>query len=322
MREGRFLKLNMDRWKSFSAQLSGSNSDADELADLYIQLTDDLAYAQTYYPKSSTVNYLNALTISVHQKIYRNKKVRGNRFFDFFKYEVPLAALTARKQIFYSFLIFTISAMVGIISQIKDPEFLRGVFPKSYIEMTETNIRNNDPMGVYKQAPPATMFVQIALNNLMVMIKMFLYGIAGSIFTVFMLFKTGVMLGVFQYFFATRGLFLTSTLVIWIHGTLEISSCIISGGIGMMLGSSLLFPGTFSRLQSLKFAALNGSKVIIGLMPVIIVAAFLESFVTRHTEMPMLLSLFIILSSFTFITWYFYIYPKKLFRSNARKANI
>ena len=52
MREVRFIKLNVDRWKRFSGQINNRNSDADELADLYIQLTDDLAYAQTYYPQS------------------------------------------------------------------------------------------------------------------------------------------------------------------------------------------------------------------------------------------------------------------------------
>jgi hypothetical protein len=48
------------------------------------------------------------------------------------------------------------------------------------------------------------------------------------------------------------------------------------------------------------------------------VAAFLESFVTRHTEMPVALSLSIIGGSAAFIVWYFGIYPWQLHRRAAR----
>ena len=322
MREVRFIKLNVDRWKRFSGQINDRNSDADELADLYIQLTDDLAYAQTYYPQSGTINYLNALTVSVHHKIYRNKKEKGSRFLDFFKYEVPLAALMARRQIAYAFIIFILGVAIGVVSTWKDPDFLRVIFPDSYINMTMENIKHGDPMGVYKDGPESTMFIQIAGNNLGVMIRMFVLGVVLSIFTGYMLFSTGVMIGVFQFFFAQKGLFLTSSLVIWIHGTLEISSCVLAGAAGLYLGNSLLFPRTFTRMQSLRFAGLIGSKICLGLIPVIITAAFLESFVTRHTEMPIALSLFIILSSLTFIVWYFYLYPKQLMKRNAGQPKI
>ena len=322
MREVRFIKLNVDRWKRFSGQINNRNSDADELADLYIQLTDDLAYAQTYYPQSGTINYLNALTVSVHHKIYRNKKEKGSRFLDFFKYEVPLAALMARRQIGYAFIIFMLGVAIGVVSTWKDPDFLRVIFPDSYINMTMENIKHGDPMGVYKEAPESTMFIQIAGNNLAVMIRMFVLGVVLSIFTGYMLFSTGVMIGVFQFFFAQKGLFITSSLVIWIHGTLEISSCVLAGAAGLYLGNSLLFPRTFTRMQSLRFAGLIGSKICLGLIPIIITAAFLESFVTRHTEMPVALSLFIILSSLTFIIWYFYFYPKQLMKRNAGQPKI
>jgi hypothetical protein len=49
-------------------------------------------------------------------------------------------------------------------------------------------------------------------------------------------------------------------------------------------------------------------------MPVFLAAAFLEGFITRHTDMPVWLSLFILLSSLTFILYYFVIYPRMLTR--------
>jgi len=105
---------------------------------------------------------------------------------------------------------------------------------------------------------------------------------------------------------------MASVLVIWIHGVLEISAIVIAGGAGIVLGNSLLFPKTYTRLISLKQGAKDGMKLVLGLVPIFIAAAFLESFVTRHSEMPMWLSASILAASLAFIIWYVIIYPNKL----------
>ena len=52
--------------------------------------------------------------------------------------------------------------------------------------------------------------------------------------------------------------------------------------------------------------------MMIGLVPVFIVAAFLEGFVTRYSKMPLWLSLFILTASLSFVIWYFVLYPIRL----------
>jgi uncharacterized membrane protein SpoIIM required for sporulation len=101
-------------------------------------------------------------------------------------------------------------------------------------------------------------------------------------------------------------------LVVWIHGTFEISAIIIAGAAGFVLGNSLLYPGTYKRIESLKIGAKNSLKIVVGVVPVFIVAGFLESFVTRYTDMPLWLSLFIILGSLTCVIGYFVVYPAYL----------
>jgi uncharacterized membrane protein SpoIIM required for sporulation len=121
------------------------------------------------------------------------------------------------------------------------------------------------------------------------------------------------MLGAFQYFFYEKHLLLTSVLAIYLHGALELSAIVIAGGAGFVLGSSILFPGTYSRMASITEAAKRSLKIIIGLVPVFIVAASIESFVTRHYDtMPTALRASIISVSFSFIVWYFIIYPLQL----------
>jgi uncharacterized membrane protein SpoIIM required for sporulation len=322
MREVQFLKQNSEHWKAFEILLrTGGSNDPDKLAQQYIRLQDDLSYARTFYPESATTRYLNELASQAHQHIYKNKREKSSRFITFWKCEVPLAAYELRKPFLYSFIIFIVSVALGALSLSKDDTFARLVLGDGYVNMTLNNIKNGDPMGVYKEMQPVLMFLSIAINNLYVALKCFALGIAFSVGSGYMLFTNGVMLGVFQYFFHLHGLLLKSALTIWIHGTLEISAIILAGGCGLALGNSILFPKTYSRLYALKNATANGIKIIMSLFPVFITAAFLESFVTRHTEMPLLLSLFIIGTSLSFIVYYYIYLPQKLYRKTNVNPN-
>jgi spore maturation protein SpmB len=88
------------------------------------------------------------------------------------------------------------------------------------------------------------------------------------------------------------------------------------------MGNSLLFPGTFSRKESLKRGAKDGLKIAIGILPIFLIAAFFEGFFTRHTEMPVWLSVTILSSSLAFMIWYAVIYPKVLNQKKIHNAKL
>jgi uncharacterized membrane protein SpoIIM required for sporulation len=312
MREPLFVKQNSTKWTSFEQE---PTNDPDELADRFIQITDDLAYAKTFYPKSKTTAYLNGLAAGLHQSIYKNKGEKSNRFLTFWKYELPLLFKTYQKQLLYAFLFFMVFCLIGALSAKYDENFVRLIMGDQYVDMTNANIMKGDPFGVYKHGSETLMFFGIAINNIYVSLVTFVSGIIFTVGTVYYLFRNGIMLGSFQYYFFSKGLGVKSILVIWIHGTLEISSIIIAGAAGIILGNSLLFPKTYSRLVSLKRGAKDGMKVAIGIIPILIVAAFFEGFVTRHTEMPAWLSITILVSSLLFIIWYVIIYPNKIYKA-------
>jgi len=313
LREVVFIKKNADKWKKMEQLVHQKvKITPDENADLFIQLTNDLAFAKTYYPKSTTTEYLNQLAATVHHEIYQNKKESNKRFITFWKTELPLVIKSHHKQLLIAFLIFFISGAIGWISAKYDDSFVRLILGDAYVNMTLENIENNDPMAVYKKSKELDMFLGITINNIRVSFVAFILGLLFSFGTGFVMFFNGVMLGAFQYFFAAKGLFFESFLTIWIHGTLEISAIIIAGAAGITMGNSILFPKTYPRATSFIKGAKNGIKIVIGLVPIFITAGFLEGFVTRHTEMPVYLSLFIIFGSLSFIIWYFIIYPNNI----------
>ena len=101
-----------------------------------------------------------------------------------------------------------------------------------------------------------------------------------------------------------------SVRTIWIHGTIEISVIIVAACAGLVVGKSILFPGTYTRLASFVAGVKAGLKIVVSTIPFFIIAGFLEGFVTRHTEMPDWLAIFIILISiFQSILFYYVFYP-------------
>lgn len=311
MREPLFVKQNADKWARFE---ESTQKTADELADSFIQITDDLAYSKTFYPKSKTTAYLNGLSSKFHQSIYKNKRENSNRFVTFWRLELPLLFKKHQRQLLYAFIFFITFCLMGALSAKYDTNFVRLIMGDGYVDMTNENIAKGDPFGVYKQGSEAVMFASIAINNIYVSLVTFASGILCSVGTIYFLFRNGLMLGSFQYFFFSKGLGMQSVLVIWIHGTLEIAAIVIAGAAGMVMGNSFLFPKTFGRLESLKKGASEGMKIAIGLVPIFIVAAFFEGFVTRHTEMPVWLSSGILAASLLFLIWYVVLYPNKIYK--------
>ena len=317
MREVAFIKQNKEKWLEFEQAIFGkAKKNPDELASLYIHLVNDLSYAQTYYPKSKAVTYLNHLAALTYQKIYKTKREETNRLVHFFKTEVPLIVYRNRRYVLYAFLLFFVFTAIGVLSAMHDENFVRLILGDQYVNMTLENIDKGNPVAVYKSGSNWGSAFGITLNNLRVGAMEFVYGISGGILTAYVLLQNAIMLGAFQYFFYEHGVFGASVRGIWIHGSMEIFAMVIEGAAGLIFGAALLFPKTYSRIDSLKIGFKDGLKIWFSTMPFTIAAGLLEGFVTRYSpDMPLALNLFIILFTLAAITWYYLIYP---FRVNKK----
>jgi len=280
------------------------------MASLYIHLVNDLSYAQTYYPKSKTVVYLNYLASQIYQKIYKTKREEQNRLVYFFSIEVPLLVYQYRRYLLYAFILFFLTVGMGVLSAKYDDGLARLIMGDGYVNMTLENIEKGDPVAVYKSGSNWGGFIAITLNNLFVGVRCFIYGIFGGIGTFLVLFQNCMMLGTFQYFFYQHGVFWESVRGIWIHGSMEIFAIVIESACGFILGASILFPRTFSRLNSFKIGFKDSLKIFLSTIPFTIAAGMLEGFVTRYAlQMPNWLNVFIILGTLSLISFYFLIFP-------------
>lgn len=318
MKEVTFIRQNIEKWRDVELMVENSVETAPDVqADAYIDLTSDLAYAQTHFPQSRITLYLNNLASALHNQIYRNKRESISRLVTFWTQEIPQTIWEARHALMASFIIFVISVTIGLVSQLGDDSFARLILGDQYVDMTLDNIAKGEPMAVYDSGAETEMFLGITWNNVKVSFMVFVMGVFTSLGTGFLLFQNGVMVGSFQTFFFQQGLGFESMLAIWLHGTLEIWAIIVSGAAGITLGNGWLMPGTYGRLTSFMMAARRGLKIIVGTVPVFVMAGFIEGFATRHTEWPTWLRLTIIGASALFIGYYYLCLP--YFRNHARQ---
>lgn len=312
MKEVTFIRQNIEKWREMEHLVeTASSQSSDRLCDIYIELTSDLAFSQTHFPRSRITIYLNNLASALHRELYRTRKEKWSRIITFWGREVPQAVYDSRRALLWSFLLFMTFAVIGCISQIGDPEFARLILGDDYVDMTLDNIAKGDPMGVYKEGGEMMSFLGITLNNIKVSFLCFAAGLFTSLGTGYMLMMNGVMVGCFQTFFAQHGVLTESLLGIWLHGAIEISSIVVAGAAGITMGNGWLFPGTYTRLVSFRRAARRGMKIVMGTVPLFILAGFVEGFCTRHTEWPWLVRLAWIVLSFAFILFYFVYLPLK-----------
>jgi len=289
-----------------------------------MKVSSDLSYARTFYPNRSVRRYLNNLTQRVFDQLIR--RTRSENIFKqlkhWFAHELPLELYRTRRLLLISFLTFWIAFGVGCFTSAYDSTFTRLMLGDTYVNMTEENINNGDPMAVYKDEADIDMFLGITINNIIVSFKAFIMGILAGAGTVYILVFNGIMIGAFQFFFYKKGLFLTSFLTIWIHGTIEISAIIIAGAAGFLLGRGMLFPGTYSRKDSMRIHAKRAVTVALSTTPLFIIAGLLESFVTRRTDFPDGLRLAIILASLAFILYVYMIYPRIYYKSIVQQSTL
>jgi uncharacterized membrane protein SpoIIM required for sporulation len=319
VREVSFIKQNKDNWLEFENYLYYDKPvHADRLSQLFVQLNNDLAYAQTYYPKSKVNVYLNSLTANAYLRVVKPNTVYGS-IINFWRVDVPRVAYKHRKYIYFAFTLFIVFFGIGVLSSLYDESFVRSILGDSYVDTTIENIDNGDPAAIYNNE--TTMgdmgsFLGITINNIKVGFLMYITGITLGLGTLKILFSNTIMLGSFLTMFYKADVLADSMTAIWIHGAMEIFGMVIEAAAGFLLGVGWLFPKALTRKQAFMVTGKESLMLMLSTLPFTIAAGLLEGFVTQlYNEMPLWLALTIILGTLSTIGYYYLIYPVRIYRN-------
>jgi len=292
-----------------------SGNSKEFIEDIHQQIQDDLGYSQSHYQKRTVSTILAKLSSSLH--VFLMKQDRLGSLKSFYLEKVPEHLFLIRKYILYALIIVVLGIGTGYLGYLINESFANSIMGDAYVNMTLDNIEKGDPLGVYKESGSFEMFLSIGSNNLRVAILFFVLGSLFALGSGLVIYYNGLILGVFSALLIENGEGYQYFLTVYQHGTLEILTMVVEGAAGLCIGMSVFSPGKLSRLNAMKTNAQSGAIVILGTFPIIVLAAFIESYLTRFTGISDVLRFIIIVLSLLFVICYFIIYPWSKYR-NAR----
>lgn len=284
-----FLESRLGKWKrleELTARVSKlrlrdlSGEEVREFGRLYRRTAADLAIAREEVRDQRLVNYLNHLVARAHGAIYRSESSGFGVFVSFYRYEFPSVFRKSFRYILTSFAVFMLSAAFAYAACYFDEGFADRVDPglreaiASHTNWTEAVNRAN---------PLASTSIQA--NNITVTFVTFAGGVLGGLGTLFALFRNGVLLGI-VFELCIRYRFWEIPIFISAHGVIELTAIFIAGGAGLMVGKSLLMPGDLRRIDALVIYGLSAIKLILGCIPMLLIAGLIEGFISPAHILP------------------------------------
>ncbi len=293
MRVDKFYESRQSDWRRLSDLLDRSQNgvqqlaaeELDSLSRLYRAATSDLALAQRDFPQHQVTRYLNQLVARAHALVYRGEPMAYNRLLRFATTGFPRAFREALPFIIVAALLFLVPALASAVSTAVHPPSAQWLLPaeaQDLIPMIERQELWTDiPVA---ERPYSSSFIM--QNNIQVAFLAFGGGILFGALTLWVMAYNGLLLG------ALTGLtihhnvgFELWTFVIG-HGVVELSVIMIAGGAGLMLGWALIHPGMIRRRDALTIAARKAVRLLIGCVPLLMIAGSIEGFISPNETIP------------------------------------
>ncbi len=259
--------------KSVSALSPGQ---LQELALLYRQTASDLATVREDPANSTLARYLNQLLGRAHNLIYMGRKAKRRGIWTFYKEGFPAIFRATFSDTLAAFLIFLAAGVGAFLMSTGDPAFSRHLLGPHMIATIEKHEMWTHSIVTVKPVASSV----ILTNNLSVSFATFAMGITAGVGTVYMMLVNGLLIGVISAACWHEGMSLQLWSFVAPHGILELPAIFIAGGAGFGIARGLLFPGTLPRRESLVQAGARSVRLVLGTIPMLLVAGFVEGFVS------------------------------------------
>jgi uncharacterized membrane protein SpoIIM required for sporulation len=244
-----------------------------ELGLLYRQTAADLSAVLEDKSSVQLAAYLNQLLARSHNLIYSGRGPEANGLAVFYRETYPRLFREVLPPILLATGIFAVAMLAGWAVTLHDPGFARLVLGPTMMESIDRREMWTDSVVTLKPVAASG----ITTNNLTVAFTMFAAGIT-VIGTIWMTLLNGLLLGVAGAATWRAGMALALWSFVAPHGVLELPAICIAAGAGLELARGLLFPGVLPRRDSLTRAGGRASRLLMGTIPMLLVAGTIEGF--------------------------------------------
>ena len=288
-----FYQSRQADWKALSQLLDRSRGgirqlspeEVESLGRLYRAATSDLALAQRDFPTHRVTTFLNQLVARAHALVYRGEPIAHRRVLRFVTAGFPRAYRQASPFILVAALLLVLPALAAGLATVGQPRTATWLLPAEVQDLIPSIEKGELWTDIPIEERPYTSSF-IMQNNIQVAFMAFGSGVLAGLPTVWVLFYNGLLLGGITGLTAHYGIgFGLWTFVIG-HGVIELSVIAIAGGAGLMLGWALVNPGLLSRRDALATAARRAVRLVIGCVPLLVIAGLIEGLVSPAETIP------------------------------------
>jgi uncharacterized membrane protein SpoIIM required for sporulation len=299
-----FITIKRPNWERLTAILNKSQvgglaalsaEELNELGRLYRSATSDLAVARRDFAGHRVAEYLNSLVARAHGAVYQSRAARGRGIVEFFSATFPQVFRATWGYTLAAFLMFLLPALASFYVAYRDPAAGAALFPGIEDRIQDIRDKREWWKSINDEGRAASASF-IMTNNIRVAILAFAGGTLLGVFTLYLLAQNGLMLGIVAG--ASQALGFAANLwgFVAAHGMIELSVIFIAGGAGLQLGWSVVRPGLLTRRSALVVAARRAAQLLLGCIPLLVIAGTIEGFVSP-SDLPLALKLAISLAS-------------------------
>jgi uncharacterized membrane protein SpoIIM required for sporulation len=295
-----FVEQHRQRWERLKELLAAIDAgglralDApalEEFGRLYRQVATHLAQARAERRDARVVEHLNLLVGRAHAIIYQRTRQRALRPWRFFATEFPQVFRRTFRFTGVSAILFVGSAVLAYLLVVSDSGWLEHVAPAGLADAIESFLKRGVPAGAYfsetQQAlggGPLSAFLWT--HNLQIGLVAFALGIGVGVGTIWALVSNGMMVGSVIAVGVLNHKTALVCAIIAPHGVVELSSIMISGGAGLMLGYAVINPGDLARRDAIAIAARDAVKLMLGVAPLFLIAGLIEGTISPISDGP------------------------------------
>ena len=253
-----------------------NHDELQELGLLYRQTASDLATVREDITSRSFASYLNQLLTRAHNLIYMGRRTKWSGIVTFYAETYPRIFRETFSLVLLATIVFAAGGIAGAVVTLRDPGFAHQILSPDMMESIEKHeMWTQSILAVKPMAASGIM-----TNNITVGFAMFAAGITAGLGTIWMLITNGLLMGVLAVVTARAGMELQLWDFVAAHGALELPAIFLAAGAGLEIARGLLFPGTLPRKESLQRAGAQGAKLLLGTIPLLVIAGVIEAFVS------------------------------------------
>lgn len=293
MKQQLFEKQGEPRWQAFEASLDNvkrgyqlnDGDDPDVFAQRYQLIVRELSMARSRGYSRRLVARLNDLAVRGHNVVYVYRSSFMLRILQFIAVGFPRRIRAEWRYVAVASVLFCMPLLGIALLVYFAPEYVYSIYDAASVRQFESMYGPEQAVLGRERGSDTdfAMFGYYIWNNISISFRMFAGGLALGLITLFYLIYNGVFIGGVAGHLIQLGYQERFVSFVCGHGAFELTGLVLAGAGGLMLGHSLLRPGTLTRRESLKRAGERSVEVIFGTTLMLTIAAFIEAFWSSST---------------------------------------